>query len=162
MRNILIAALAALSLWGAALADEAPATEPSEQALAFVGQFSDNHLSGMLSAVGARQPTMVAASQLNGQLVAVVFDTEIDKAVAARGPEWQRNMAVAWTGLMTDEELASLMADGADSPHAEKYAGLRNTAGQQMQALSADLFREILGEVIANTMEELGADAPSQ
>lgn len=157
LRFVLVAVLA-LSLTPALAVDE-PA--PSEAAMSFVGQFSDDHLSGMLSRIGATQPPMVAASQLNGALVAVVFDAEIDKAVAQYGPDWQRAMALSWTGLMTDEQFTSLTAEGADSPHTEAYLGLRAEAGQQMQQNAGQLFRKILGEVVENTVSELGADAPS-
>ena len=141
-----------------ALADEGA---PSEAAIAFVGQFSDDHLSGMLSRVGGSQPAMVAASQLNGALVAAVFDAEIDKAVTAHGSDWQRAMAKSWTGLMTDEQFASLVEQGADSPHAETYVGLRGKAGANMQQNAGELFRTILAQVIENTMKELGAEAPA-
>ena len=88
-------------------------------------------------------------------MLAAVFDAEIDKAVVKYGPEWQRNMARAWTPLMTDDELLSLATAGAQSPHTDKYLGLRTQAGQSMQVLSEDLFREILEEVIRNTLAEL-------
>jgi hypothetical protein len=156
VRKTVLAAAMVLAL-SPAWATEAPA--PTEAAMAFVGQFSDDHLSGMLSRVGGSQPAMVAASQLNGALVAAVFDAEIDKAVTAHGPDWQRAMARSWTGLMTDEQFTSLMEQGADSPHAETYLGLRNQAGQKMQANAGELFRQILAQVIENTVKELGAEA---
>ena len=162
LRAILIALALVLPL-AANAADQTPPTpeEPSEAAMQFVEGFSDDHLSGMLSRIGARQPPMIALSQLHGQIVAAVFDTEIDEAVAKYGPEWKRNMARAWTALLTDEELASLTADGVASPYTDKYVGLRQDAGQRMQALSQDLFRLILAEVIQNTVKEL-SQAPAE
>ncbi|MFK7944808.1 MAG: hypothetical protein AB8B85_18130 [Paracoccaceae bacterium] len=158
VRNTFIAALLSLAICPAMAADT---SAPSEAAMAFVGQFSDDHLSGMLSRVGASQPAMMAAGQFNGSLLAVVFDAEIDKAVTEYGPEWQRAMASSWTGLMTDEQFTSLTNDGADSPYSDTYLGLRSTAGAQMQQNAGDLFRKILSQVVGNTFKELGAHVPT-
>lgn len=135
------------------------AEEPSQAALNFAGTFSDDQLSGMLSRIGGRSGPMVALSQLNGQLVAEVFDLEINEAVAKYGDQWRRNMALAWEPLLSDDEMISLVVEGADSAHSEKYLGLRSDAGQAMQASSADLFRSILEEVIRNTQARLSAEA---
>lgn len=129
--------------------------QPSEAALAFAGQFSDEQLSGMLSRIGGGSQAMVELSQVGGSLVAEVFDLQIDAAVAKYGPQWQSNMAMAWQPLLSEAEMASLLAEGADSPYSDKYLGLRTEAGQAMQASSQDLFREILSEVIAETRTSL-------
>lgn len=154
MLKIWIAALLALALALPAHADDAP-TEPSPTAMAFAGQFSDAHLSGMLSRIGARQAPLVALSQLQGELVAAVFDAQIDLAVEKYGPQWQQNMAMSWGGLMTDAELQSLLDGGSQSPFAERYGELTGDAGRQMQVLSGDLFKQILTEVIDATIAEL-------
>ena len=162
MRKAFLALLCVAGLGLPVLADETAPADPSPAAMTFAGQFSDDQLSGMLSRIGARQQPMMALSQLDGAVVAAVFDAEIDRAVAAYGPQWQRNMALAWTGLMTDDEFISLTVEGADSAAAEKYAGLRNEAGQGMQKLSSDLFQQILAEVIQNTIKELGVEGTTQ
>lgn len=158
MRSYVLAAVLACAITPAWTADTAV---PSDAAMSFVGQFSDDHLSGMLSRIGATQPAMVAASQLNGALVAAVFDAEIDKAVAQYGPDWQRAMAQSWAGLMTDDQFTSLVHQGAESPHVETYLGLRNQAGANMQGHAGDLFRQILTEVVQNTVTELGTELPA-
>jgi hypothetical protein len=133
----------------------AQTTEPSEAAMTFVAGFSDDHLSGMLSRIGGRSEPMMALSQLGSEVVAVVFDAEIDNAVRKYSADWQRNLALSWTPLMTDEELGSLSTAGAQSPYTDKYLELRTQAGATMQSLSQDLFQKILGEVISNTVENL-------
>ena len=130
---------------------EASDDAPSETAMAFSGQFSDDQLSGMLSRIGGSSQAMIELSQLDGNVVAEIFDLQIDAAVAKYGQQWQTNMARAWQPLLTDDEMTSLMNEGADSPYSGKYTELRTKAGQAMQASSQDLFREILGEVIAET-----------
>lgn len=137
-------------------ADDAPRQQPSEAAMTFVGGFSDLHFAGMLQRIGARQPKIVAASTLNAGLLAAIFEAEIAKVVRIRGPEWQRNMALAWMPLLSDEEMASLAAAGAQSPHVEKYLSNRNSAGETMQGLSSDLFKQALDEVVTNTLQQLG------
>ena len=149
---MLVAALATAPVQAA---DTAP---PSEAALAFVGAFSDDHLSGMLSRVGGRQPQMVALSQLNGTIVAATFDAEIDKAVTKYGPQWRHNMALAWMPLLSTEEFESLTANAAGSPYGEKYLSLRGDAGKTMGALSQELFAKIVDEVIQNTVKSLTDD----
>ena len=152
--RLLFAGALALLLALPARAGDLP-EEPSEAAMTFAAGFAQDQLSGMLSRIGARQPQMMALGQMDGSTLAAVFDAEIARAVEKHGAAWQRNMAIAWTPLMTEDELNSLTAEGADSPHVDKYLGLRDQAGQNMQTLSGDLFREILEEVMQNTINEL-------
>ncbi|MGD1926025.1 MAG: hypothetical protein ACFB03_17840 [Paracoccaceae bacterium] len=143
-------------------AEDTTKAEPSEAALAFVGQFSDNQLSGMLSRVGARTETMMMLGQVNGRLTEQIFNAEIDAAIDRHGDAWRRNMALAWTPLLTDDEMLSLAADAQLSPHTEKYASLRTDAGRAMQDLSGDLFRQILQEVVSNTFATVKAAADTE
>ena len=138
-------------------ASDQPA-EPSEAAMNFVLGFSDTHLTGMLQRIGAQQPILVAASQVNAELLVAVFEAEIAQAVKVYGPDWQRNLALSWTPLLTDDELHSLATQGASSPHTDKYLELRGEAGKTMQSLSEDLFKQILSEVVDKTMKQLGDD----
>ncbi|MEM9140160.1 MAG: hypothetical protein AAGB15_10050 [Pseudomonadota bacterium] len=160
LKSLFLACALTLALPG--LGQAQSTEEPSEAAMTFVGAFSDGHLTSMLQRIGARQPIMVAASQLNGQVLAAVFDAEIAQAVKVHGPQWQRNMALSWTPLLSDDEMLSLVAEGAGSPHSEKYLELRSEAGQTMQGLSGEFFKTILADVIAQTMKQLGDDAPEQ
>lgn len=141
---------------------DAPATAPSDAAMAFAGGFSDLHLAGMLQRIGARQPAMIAASQIDAQVLVSVFEAEIAEAVRRHGSAWQRNMALAWTPLLSDEEMLSLATAGAQSPHVEKYLALRPKAGAAMQALSGDLFEAILAEVVGNTLATLAGSGGGQ
>lgn len=153
-----LAAVAALAI-ALVLTPAAPrAEEPSAAALEFVGLFSDRHLSGMLSRIGARQPQMLMLGQAGGRLTETVFNDQIDMAVAKYGDAWQRNMALSWDGLLDDEAFASLTAEGAESPYQAQYLSLRGAAGQAMQGLSQDLFRDILAEVIDETSQVLTVD----
>ena len=62
---------------------------------------------------------------------------------------------------MGAQEVASLAGGGARSPHAGKYLGLRGEAGQTMQKLSQELFRDILNEVSQNTISALAEPSES-
>lgn len=140
---------------------ELPA-KPSNAAMAFAGQFSKDQLSGMLSRIGARTETMMMLGQLNGRLTEQVFNAEIDAAVARHGNAWQRNMARAWMPLLSEDEMLSLVTDAQASPYADKYTGLRNDAGRNMQELSKDLFKQILQEVVSNTFTTVKAAADAE
>lgn len=161
MIKFVASALLACALSTAHLhADEAPATEPSAAAVTFVAAFSDDHLSGMLSRFGGRDPRLAAFAQIDGRVVAGTLDAAIAKAVRTNSAAWQRNMALSWIPLMSDEELTSLTNAGAQSPHVDKYLELRGEAGQSMQVLSEDLFRDILSGVLETTIAALN-DASS-
>ncbi|MEM0987714.1 MAG: hypothetical protein AAGK00_02450 [Pseudomonadota bacterium] len=158
MFRIFSAFVLALVLSGPTLADETP-PEPSAASMAFVGQFSDNHLSGMLSKFGGRMPSLMAYSQLGGEMVATVLDAHIDAAVDKYGDVWQQNLALSWGGLMNDAELASLTEKGAESPYAARYGEVAPQAAQAMQEMSGALFQQILGEVVAATETALSDTA---
>lgn len=160
------AALLALLLacLGTAAGAEAAAgpPQPSEAALAFVEEFSDDHLSGMLSRIGGQSEAMRTLSQIDGRLLAATFDAEIDAAVARHGDEWARNLALAWSPLLTESEMASLVDRGAASPHADTYREAREAASARMADLSRDLFAQILQEVVAATLAALTRETPEE
>ena len=86
---------------------------------------------------------------------AAVFDAQVAEAVKKYSKQWQRNMALAWTGVLTDDEMSSLSLGPSESPHLQKYLDSRRKAGQAMGKLSGALLRQILTEVIKNTMAVL-------
>ena len=128
---------------------------PSEAAMTFVGQFSDDHLSGMLSRRGGQSTVFIGLVQAHGQIVDRVLELAISDAVRKYGPEWQTNMAAAWDPLMSEAELSSLTTAGAQSPHIEKYLELRAQAGQAMQGNSQELFKQIMVEVMGEVQAAL-------
>ncbi len=155
MHSPMIAALLCTTLaLPPAMASEA---NPGPAALTFAAGFADDHLAGMLARFGGQAPEMTVLADAHGEAVAAVFQSEIVKAVVKYGREWRRNMALAWTPLMTEDELASLTLAGAQSPHVEKYLALREAAGETMRQLSAGLLQAALREVIDNTASRLGA-----
>lgn len=154
----LIHTLAAATLSALLIAQPVSSAEdtlPSQAALAFAGQFSDDQLSGMLSRIGGQSPAMVELSKLGGEFVAQIFDLQIDAAVSKYGDQWKRNMAAAWEPLLTADEMASILAEGAASEYSAKYTGLRSEAGRAMQGSSQELFTTILSEVIGETRRTL-------
>ena len=152
-RIIVVATLAATLTFMPARASDT--TAPSDSAMTFVGQFSDDHLSGMLSRLGGRSKVFIGLAQAHGEIVGRVLDLAVEDAVRKYGPQWQQNMAQAWMPLLTDEEFDSLRNAGAQSPHTEKYLELRTTAGQSMQASSQELFQTIMAEVMEQTRTAL-------
>ncbi len=158
------AALALALLLGAAgRADGASALvraadAAGEAAMEFVSEFSDDHLSGMLSRIGGQSEAMRTLSRIDARMLAAAFDAEIDAAVDRHGAAWAGNLALAWDPLLTDAEMRSLVAEGAASPHAGKYAAVRDEAAAAMATRSQDLFRAILVEVVGNTLRALGAE----
>lgn len=152
------AALFAAALMAAPAAAQ-QAEEPGPAALAFARQFSDDHLSGMLSRIGGRSEALRALAEFDGQVVATVFDAQIDAAVRQYGDEWARNMALAWAPLLSEAEMASLVEQAAKSPFADKYVASREAAAAAMAERSADLFGQVLQEVVADTIATLTPEA---
>lgn len=160
MRRLAVAVIAALLTTAAPAQEPAPGPEAaSPEALAFVSQFSDDHLSGMLSRIGGQSTVMSELSKIDGRVLAAALDAEIDAAVERHGDEWAHNMALAWSPLLGDVEMASLVEDGANSPYADRYLAQRDEAAAGMATLSQDLFREILAEVMRNTLKRLSGEA---
>lgn len=154
MHKLLLATtLSAMLVFPAIAADDSKA--PSESAMVFVGQFSNDHLSGMLSRLGGRSKVFIGLAQAHGEIVGRVLELAINDAVLKHGPQWQTNMATAWDPLLTDEEFDSLRNAGAQSPHTDKYLELRSEAGQTMQASSQELFQEIMAEVMSDVQAAL-------
>lgn len=130
----------------------------SDAAMAFVSEFSDGHLSGMLSRVGGQSEAMRTLAEIDPTMVAAAFDAEIDVAVERHGDAWAQKLAAAWAPLLSDAEMRSLADEGAASPFAEKYLAARDQAAARMAELSQDLFRRTLGEVIGGTVDRLTAE----
>ena len=155
----LIAAILATAP-AAAQTGAAPA-DPGPEAVAFAQQFSDNHLSGMLSRIGMQNAALRALAEFDSRAVATVFDAQIDAAVRQYGGQWAHNMALAWEPLLSDAEMSSLVEKGAGSPHTDKYLARREAAAARMAELSSELFGQILQEVVIATVATLSPDTPA-
>lgn len=138
----------------------APRNEPSDTAMTFAGEFAGDHLSGMLSRIGAQSEALRALARFDGPTVATVFDAQIDAAVRRHRDTWARNLALAWSPLLSEGEMRSLAEQGAESPHAATYVENREAAAAAMARLSGELFAGILQEVVAATVETLVPEAP--
>lgn len=156
MRSAMVAALLCALL--AAPPAQAAQADPAPEAVAFVAGFADEIFAGMLVQFGMQAPELAEKAEIHGdEAVAKVFQAEITQAVGKYGAEWRRNLALAWTPLMTGEELESLATLGSQSPYLDKYMGLRGTAGGAMQELSAELLQTALEEVVRNTARRMAA-----
>ena len=85
--GLLAMALAYHHRWPMPMQSSTIPEEPSAAAVAFVGQFSDAHLAGIVQRMGARHPTLTALSQLHGQMLAVMFEAEVSES---RRKVWAR------------------------------------------------------------------------
>ena len=76
----------------------APAAQPpqaSEAAMAFAGEFADDHLSGMLSRIGGQSEAMRMLSQIDGRLLAA-FDARSTRR--SRGMATHGHATWRWPG----------------------------------------------------------------
>ncbi len=156
------AALLVLLLGAGRSRGRAGQPEPSDAAMAFVDEFADDHLSGMLSRIGGQSEALRTLSQIDARLLAAAFDAEIDAAVERHGDAWARNLAMAWSPFLTDAQMASLAEEGAASPYADSYVENRGAAAARMAELSQDLFERILQEVVAATLTVLAPEQPAK
>lgn len=59
--------------------------EPTPAARAFVDRFADDHLSGMLSRIGAQSEALRMLAEFDAQTVATVLDARVAEAVQQHG-----------------------------------------------------------------------------
>jgi hypothetical protein len=89
-----VQALALVLLLGAA-GQAAPAPHARETPIAFVSEFSDAHLSGMLSRIGGQTEARRTLSRADARILATAFDAALAAAVGRHGDAWARNLARA-------------------------------------------------------------------
>ena len=73
----------------------------------------------------------------------LIFD-ELEAALPAYQPQWNRNLANAYAKHMSVEELQSLAAEGQASKYARKLIEKQNAVGNDMRAASEPLLRNFV------------------
>jgi hypothetical protein len=68
--------------------------------------------------------------------------------------QWDRNLAKAWTPLMTSSEFDSVAAEKQKSPYAAKFLSLQNQAGAAMKADSEKLLVTVMAEALNRAFEK--------
>lgn len=83
-----------------------------------------------------------------------IVTEEITALLPKYQPEWDENLARAYEKSFSEEELASLVADGPVSPFVEKVKAQQATVGGDMRATSEPIVAALVSEALKSTMEK--------
>lgn len=111
---------------------------------------TDRQLLHLLRTVSLRSVPYNAFRQRHGaEMADRVLEAQLARAVLRFGPEWQRNMASVLSSMFSNHVIASLLEDGAESPFYREYLAADAAIQEQMQAVSAGLVRDAMGQIVA-------------
>ena len=79
---------------------------------------------------------------------------ELSITVPKYQDEWNRNLAQAYSGLLTSEEFESLAVLKQQSPYMQKFLAARVKAGTAMQAKSKDLLIKVVSEALNSSFRK--------
>ena len=79
-----------------------------------------------------------------------LVEQEISAAIAKYQPQWDNNLAAAWSQLLSEGEMKSLLELKQQSPFAAKYQASGPKARQAIIASSSDLLQAALSEGMNN------------
>lgn len=83
-----------------------------------------------------------------------VLKEELSITVPKYQDEWNRNLAQAYSGLLTPEEFESLAVLKQQSPYMQKFLAARVKAGTAMQAKSKDLLIKVVSEALNSSFRK--------
>lgn len=135
-----------------------PAMAASPQAAAqFVQRHGiGNNLKPMAMAVAQNTQTfaMIVSKSGASQAQAMV-SSELDRCAAKYQSQWNANLAQVYAQHFTDEELASLTAEGRNSRFSSKLAANMNTIGAEVQRLSQPVLTAYVTEALGTAFERV-------
>jgi hypothetical protein len=83
-----------------------------------------------------------------------IVNEEITALLPKYQPEWDENLARAYEKSFSEEELASLVADGPASQYVEKVKAQQATVAGDMRATSEPIVVALVTEALKATMEK--------
>jgi len=160
--NVTMSALVCLMLNmpRAALADvTAPATVPltaPDQALVFV---QDHHLGESLGWLGyqvaSRTVTFATIVEAVGRTQAqTLVQDELQNLQPHYQPEWDRNLAAAYSQSFTPEELQQLNVGEPAQPLANKFRAKQRDVGMDMKGRSSELLKVYVSTALDSALKK--------
>ncbi|MDR7284374.1 hypothetical protein J2X84_003212 [Pseudomonas corrugata] len=83
-----------------------------------------------------------------------IVSEEITALLPKYQPEWDENLARAYEKSFSEEELASLVAEGPASQYVEKVKAQQATVGGEMRSTSEPIVAALVTEALKATMEK--------
>jgi hypothetical protein len=107
----------------------------------------------MSTAQGTVSYSMIAEKLGSADADRIVSE-EITALLPKYQPEWDENLARAYEKSFSEEELASLVADGPTSQYVEKVKAQQATVGSEMRSTSEPIVAALVTEALKETMEK--------
>ncbi|HCT06238.1 MAG TPA: hypothetical protein DIW86_12820 [Pseudomonas sp.] len=80
------------------------------------------------------------------------LDEQITQLLPKYQPQWDLNLAEAYQQSFTDEEMASLAAEGRASKYASKVSAKQQEVSDRMQAKSTPVLKALITDALAALM----------
>jgi len=107
-----------------------------------------------LSMAQGTAPYSVIAEKLGADDASRIVSEEITALLPKYQPEWDENLARAYEKSFSEEELASLVAEGPASQYVEKVKAQQTTVGEEMRSTSEPIVTALVSEALKATMEK--------
>jgi hypothetical protein len=128
--------------------------EPGPGAKAFAKLMGRPQLADFILHIASATKVIKDVSKAKGVApVKAILVDEGKKALVKYGDSWETNLAYAYTGLLTDDEMKQLAASNPPKATVDKLRGVQNDAGRKMKERSEALLKTILVEVVKNTYD---------
>jgi len=132
---------------------ETPALNEARALVAKAHMGSNLPAIAMSTAQGTVSYSMIAEKLGSADADRIVSE-EITALLPKYQPEWDENLARAYEKSFSEEELASLVADGPTSQYVEKVKAQQATVGSEMRSTSEPIVAALVTEALKETMEK--------
>jgi hypothetical protein len=127
----------------------------SNPALAMVERFNmGSNLEQMAIQVSKTTHTYAMVAQKHGATNAPsIVAQEVKKLIPSYQPQWNKNLANAYSSHLSQQEIHSIALDGKKSPYADKLRDVQNAVGTDMQKASTQILSELATNALINAVK---------
>src|SRR6185369_4272414 len=94
--------------------------------------------------------SVAASTHTNGTILPGSATFEIHKLLPKYQPQWDANLAKAYSNHLAAQELRSLAKDGPSSPYADKLKQVQPLVAADMRQMSEGLLKQLVTEALVN------------
>lgn len=124
-------------------------------ALAMVERFNmGSNLEQMAIQVSKITHTYAMVAEKHGATNAPsVVAQEVKKLISSYQPQWNQNLANAYSSHLSQQELRSIALEGKKSPYAGKLHDVQKIVGINMQKASTQILNELVTKALINALK---------
>jgi hypothetical protein len=108
------------------------------------------HNFGVGSSLEHMADSVAQATHTNGMLPPGKAAAEIHKLLPKYQPQWDANLAKAYSNHLSSEELRSLATSGRSSPYFAKLKRVQPLVSADMQVMSKGVLEQLVTEALSN------------